>query len=150
MITVRVYGLLLNDNGELLISNERIQNKRYDKFPGGGLEYGESTVQTLVREMKEETGIDVHVIQHFYTTDFFLPSSFHSDPMQVMAIYYFIEAKDEVQCTALETHSDPMKAYPKQVFHWKKLEGLKMEDVSLPADKRVVEKLLKYINSPAQ
>lgn len=150
MITVRVYGLLLNDDGELLISNERIKNQRYNKFPGGGLEFGESTVATLVRELKEETGIDINVIQHFYTTDYFVPSAFHEKPMQVMAIYYFVDAKDNTQCLALETHDNPMKAYPKQVFHWKKLEELKVSDVSLPIDKTVVEKLLKYVNAPSQ
>ena len=149
-ITIRVYGLLLSENGELLISNERIRDKRYNKFPGGGLEYGESTVATLVREMKEETGIDINVIQHFYTTDYFVPSEFHTDPMQVMAIYYFIEAKDEAQYERLNLHPNPMEATAKQVFHWKDLEKLSAEDVSLPIDKTVVENILKYVKGPSK
>jgi len=148
MITVRVYGLLLNENGELLISNEEIKGKRYNKFPGGGLEYGESTLGTLVREMKEETGIDINVVQHFYTTDYFVPSAFHSDSMQVMAIYYFVEAKDESQFERLKIHPNPDQATAKQVFHWKKLDDLKKEDVDLPIDQTVAEKILSYVNKP--
>lgn len=96
MILVRVYGLCLNSRGELLITHERYGEHRMTKFPGGGLEYGEGTKDCLVREFKEELGLDVQVKEHFYTTDFFQPSAYH-ERAQVLSIYYRVQPVCEPQ-----------------------------------------------------
>jgi len=41
---VRVYGLLINDRNEILISDEQEYGMQFSKFPGGGLEYGEGLI----------------------------------------------------------------------------------------------------------
>lgn len=46
----------------VLIERER-SGKRFFVFPGGTSEEGESPEQTLVRELKEETGLDVKPIK---------------------------------------------------------------------------------------
>ena len=46
---VRVYGVLVNDQKQVLVSDELIRGKQYTKFPGGGLEYGEGTRDCLRR-----------------------------------------------------------------------------------------------------
>ena len=71
MFNVRVYGILLNDNNQVLVSDEYIRGNFYTKFPGGGLEYGEGTRDCLKREFKEEMDLDISVDDHIYTTDFF-------------------------------------------------------------------------------
>jgi 8-oxo-dGTP diphosphatase len=43
MFTIRVYGILLNTNKQVLVSDEHIRGNYYTKFPGGGLELGEGT-----------------------------------------------------------------------------------------------------------
>lgn len=52
-------GCIMNDNGEILLQ------KRVDKnlwvFPGGALELGESAEESLIREVEEETGLQVEV-----------------------------------------------------------------------------------------
>lgn len=48
-----------NDDGELLLIH-KIDND-YWALPGGGHDPGESITETAVREVKEETGIDVKV-----------------------------------------------------------------------------------------
>src|SRR3978361_2267712 len=83
---VRVYGLLINDNNEILISDEREYGMRFTKFPGGGLEYGEGLIEGLKREFIEECNAEIEVISHFYTTDFFVKSAFNDS--QVISIYY--------------------------------------------------------------
>ena len=47
---IRVYGVLVNENRQVLVSDELIRGKYYTKFPGGGLEYGEGTRDCLRRE----------------------------------------------------------------------------------------------------
>ncbi len=51
-----VYGIIVKD-AKILLSR---QDDGYD-FPGGGIELGESIENALIREVKEETGLDVKV-----------------------------------------------------------------------------------------
>lgn len=84
---IRVYFLLANANGEILVSDEVILGKPYTKLPGGGLEFGEGTRACCAREALEELGQEIEVLEHIYTTDFFIRSSFYPSH-QVMAVYY--------------------------------------------------------------
>ena len=71
LFNVRVYGILKDSHNRVLVSDEFIRGNYFTKFPGGGLEFGEGTKECLVREFKEETGLNVTVGEHIYTTDFF-------------------------------------------------------------------------------
>jgi len=51
---IRVYGLIINANKEVLISDEYVLKTYMTKFPGGGLEFGEGTIDCLKREFREE------------------------------------------------------------------------------------------------
>ena len=42
-MNIRVYGILINEQKQVLVSDELIRGGYYTKFPGGGLEYGEGT-----------------------------------------------------------------------------------------------------------
>ena len=55
--TIRIKVFLINSKNEILlgISNGGCQ------LPGGHLERGESFKETLIREIKEETGIELHL-----------------------------------------------------------------------------------------
>ena len=86
---IRVYGIWLHNN-QLLVNEEIIKGRKIIKFPGGGLDWGEGTIDCLKREWKEELGLDITVAEHFYTTDFFQPSAF--DQSQVISIYYLVTA----------------------------------------------------------
>ncbi len=90
MLTIRVYGIYINERNQILVSDELIKGELYCKFPGGGLEFGEGTRECLVREFKEEMNADVLVKNHIYTTDFFVESAFATGT-QVMSIYYEID-----------------------------------------------------------
>jgi 8-oxo-dGTP diphosphatase len=89
---VRVYGILLNEAKQVLVSDERIYNRNLEitKFPGGGLELGEGTLDCIKREFKEELNIDIEIVKHLYTTDFFQQSAFHDDH-QIISIYYIVK-----------------------------------------------------------
>ena len=71
---IRVYALIV-ENGNVLITDEFRMNRLITKFPGGGLEFGEGLIECIQRECIEELGQAVEVINHFYTTDFFITSA---------------------------------------------------------------------------
>jgi len=136
--TIRVYGLLVQNNS-LLVVDELIAGKQITKFPGGGLEFGEGTRDCLRREMKEETGLEVIVEEHFYTTDFFQQSAFHLRPMQVVSIYYKLSLPanpDLSQMAALDENDTIIG------FRWLPLNELSPIQLSMPIDRVVVEMLL--------
>src|SRR5260221_8134640 len=95
-ITLRVYGILINENKQVLVSDEFIRGNYYTKFPGGGLEFGEGTRDCLKREFKEELDLEVKITDHIYTTDFFQMSAFNPEH-QIISIYYFAEALEPIK-----------------------------------------------------
>ena len=135
--TIRVYGLLLHQ-GSVLVADELIKGQRITKFPGGGLEFGEGLKDCLIREIREEIGVEALDPEHFYTTDFFQQSTFHSDPMQVVSVYYTFRVADP---NAISLVTEPFAGIngpgDQEVFRWLKLIGSKEEDISLPIDRWV-------------
>src|ERR1700733_10521242 len=95
MFTIRVYGILMNEKKQVLLSDEFIRGKYYTKFPGGGLELGEGTRDCLKREFKEEMNLEVLVEDHIYTTDYFQMSAFNPAD-QIISIYYFAKALEPI------------------------------------------------------
>src|SRR5437763_4335240 len=92
---IRVYGVLLNEKKQVLVSDEYIRGGYYTKFPGGGLELGEGTRDCLVREFKEEMGLSISVEDHLYTTDFYQVSAFNNEH-QIISIYYHVKALEAI------------------------------------------------------
>ncbi|MBK35652.1 MAG: DNA mismatch repair protein MutT [Gemmatimonadetes bacterium] len=57
-------GVVLNDSEELLVVSERYRRSKTPsyKLPGGALHAGEHLEQCVVREVKEETGVDAEFV----------------------------------------------------------------------------------------
>ena len=142
--TIRVYGLLLHQRA-LLLSRENIKGECYTKFPGGGLEYGEGTLQCLKREFQEEAHIEVEPTQHFYTTEIFVPSAFGKE-VQVMSIYYWVSSTQINRLSTVNAFSDSaLRQNGDQQLFWQPLTELDPDDVDLPIDKIVVQRLLNQL-----
>jgi len=140
---VRVYGLLINDNHQLLVADELIKGTKTTKFPGGGLELGEGLREGLAREFREECSAEVTVTEHFYTTDFFVPSAFDSDS-QMISVYYLCTCADWQQIKTSTKKFDYVEIPGKdaEAFRWVPLREMHREtDVNLPIDKVVVKML---------
>ncbi len=139
---VRVYGLLERD-GRVLVSHERIGDAVYAKFPGGGLEFGEGAKDAVIREFAEELGVDVSVAGHFYTTDFYLPSAFNPED-QILSLYYRVALKNEDTKLLFSdgAPSDDEVMREAQVFRWYSPKELTDGLLKLPAD-RVVASLIR-------
>lgn len=143
---IRVYGLLVNEYNQILVADEVFKNgNRATKFPGGGLELGEGLVDGLIREFKEETGIDVTIQEHFYTTHFFQPSFFDTES-QIISVYYICRSLhwQKVKSSSVKYDFEAVAGEEAESFRWVSMRDLdKEEDISLPIDKLVVELLLK-------
>ncbi len=59
-VRVRVAGILITGEGLLLIAHKK-DNDIYWLLPGGGVDYGESLSEALVREFVEELNINISV-----------------------------------------------------------------------------------------
>jgi 8-oxo-dGTP diphosphatase len=137
---VRVYGLLINDARQILLSDEEEHGFRFSKFPGGGLEYGEGLIDALKREFLEECNAEIEVSEHFYTTDFFIKSAFNES--QIISIYYIVKPKAALQLAFKNIAFDfGTERNILQAFRWQNMSELKVGDVTFPTDKRVIELL---------
>jgi len=147
LFNIRVYGVLLDAKKRLLVSDEFIRGNYYTKLPGGGLEIGEGTRDCLKREFMEETGLEVQVGDHLYTTDFFQISAFNNKD-QIISIYYFVTTPEPI---LLPVKNKPFDFSPNQiadpngeseVFRWIEWPEISANQMSLPIDK-VVMNLIK-------
>jgi ADP-ribose pyrophosphatase YjhB (NUDIX family) len=66
---VRVTGIVIEDGRLLLLNQDAPNTARSWSLPGGKLEDGETLAGALVREMKEETGLDVEPGRLLYVCD---------------------------------------------------------------------------------
>ena len=53
--------VVVNDKKEILMVKQHHENRDILMVPGGGIEEGENSIQASVREVKEETGLDITV-----------------------------------------------------------------------------------------
>ncbi len=80
--------LILNERDEALLmlrgGDVRNESGVWSK-PGGGVEYGESAIDAMIREIKEELNVDIDIWGYLPHTDHFIP-----DEQQHWASFNFI------------------------------------------------------------
>jgi 8-oxo-dGTP diphosphatase len=91
-LRVRVCGIYILEHKLLLVKHKSLGNSgEFWAPPGGGMEYGETSSQTLTREFKEETGLTLTQFHFAFTHEYIDP------PLQALELYYVIEeAKGEL------------------------------------------------------
>lgn len=138
--TIRVYGVLENELGQVLLVHEKMPNMAFTKFPGGGLEFNEGIEDCLIREFKEETGLDICIKQHLYTTGFFVQSAFKSNN-QLIAIYYLVEPTSDWRTLTLDEQQITINGKTETLrFFWVAKENLTPDLVTFPVDKYVIKR----------
>jgi 8-oxo-dGTP pyrophosphatase MutT (NUDIX family) len=142
---VRVYGILIHDN-KVLVSDEYIKGMNITKLPGGGLEFGEGTIDCVIREFKEELDLDIEVEKHFYTTDFFVNSAFSLNN-QIISVYYIVKAKEffdskQLSCKISTKPFDfEVLKEGAQSMRWVALDEISESDFTFIIDKRIGDML---------
>ena len=163
---IRVYGILVNEKKQVLVSDEYIRGNFYTKFPGGGLEFGEGTRDCLKREFKEEMNLEIEIGSHIYTTDYFQLSAFNPE-QQIVSIYYYVKALGKIAAPLRVNLFDPiapdsyrdgfdeqqLKVYEStseiesfRLVDWK---DFSEESVTLPIDKIVARMVKHSSNHPS-
>jgi ADP-ribose pyrophosphatase YjhB (NUDIX family) len=139
---IRVYGIIVKENREVLLSDEFQLGMKMTKFPGGGLEFGEGTIDGLKREFKEEcNGQEIKKITHFYTTDFFQKALFYENK-QLISIYYMAELANPIKFRISNKPFDFQEnKNGNQSFRWIKINNLNEAEITFPIDKFVAGKL---------
>ncbi|WDF53750.1 NUDIX domain-containing protein [Mucilaginibacter sp. KACC 22063] len=141
LFNVRVYGLLINERNEILISDEQEYGYQFTKFPGGGLELGEGLIDGLKREFQEECLAEIEVLSHFYTTGFYVKSAFNDS--QIISVYYMVRSISPLNLNFKNKVFDfDGEGDVLQSFRWIPLSELNVEHMTFPIDQHVV-KLLK-------
>lgn len=138
---IRVYAILIQEN-KILVTDEYRFGRYITKFPGGGLEFGEGTVECIKRECLEELGQEVEVISHFYTTDFFQVSAFNSE-QQIMSIYYLVLPVKTLGIKISDKKFDfPELKEEAQSFRFISIAEISPDDFTFPIDKKVAVLLM--------
>ena len=66
---ITVKGIVIYNHKVLILKRVKPSSDGlgYWELPGGGLEYGETPHEALIRELKEETNLDIRILKPVYT-----------------------------------------------------------------------------------
>ena len=113
----------------LLIKHKLYNENNYWNHPKGHVEQGETEQQTALREIKEETGLDVTIVKGFREIDHYrFPSSFDHEIIDKTVIYFLAEAV-----------SDDLKLCPQEIADCRWLNYQAANDtLSYPGSKKIL------------
>jgi 8-oxo-dGTP diphosphatase len=138
---IRVYGLIINESAQILLTDEYVHDTKMTKFPGGGLHFGEGPEDCMKREAMEEFGQEIEIIDHFYTTGFFQRALFFDD-QQLISIYYRIRFMAVPRFNiAVKPFDFPNLVNGSQSFRWSNIATLGENELSFQVDKHVLRLL---------
>lgn len=94
-VRIRVCGLCFNEDKILLVKHN-MNGKPFYAPPGGAVEFGETLINTLKREFKEETCLNVVPKSVLFTTEFIKP------PIHAIEIFFSLESWKGNPCTGTD------------------------------------------------
>ena len=71
--TTRISVIVINAEKQILLVRHRKGQRQYWVLPGGRLEYGEAFNECGIREIKEETGLDVEIEKVVFISEAIAP-----------------------------------------------------------------------------
>jgi 8-oxo-dGTP diphosphatase len=135
-LRVRVCGICIKKNEILLVKHTAIGPKGiFWAPPGGGIEFGESAEESLVREFKEETGLDVEVSRFLFVHEFL------EVPLHSMELFFEVK----IQGGNLITGRDPEITATQQVISDVRFVSLKEIELM---DKDILHNMFKLVKNP--
>lgn len=96
-VRVRVCGLCWRDSSLLMVNHKNITANNFWAPPGGGIEFGETAEEALIRELQEETGIRVTIGKFLFLCEFI------HQPLHAVELFFEITGMN----SELRTGYDP-------------------------------------------
>lgn len=119
-VVVRVKAFVVNSRGKVLLAHN---NNTY-QFPGGHLDEGEDINRCIEREIKEETGIELNVLDEpFLNIVGYYDEYFGTECKVKCSNYYFRVVTDEVPDYS-KTHYDELEIKTEFNLYYISLSGL--------------------------
>jgi len=87
-----VGALIMNEDNLLLVKSPKWKHQKWT-VPGGHIEVGESAEQAIIREAKEETGLDVVPIKLLLVQEAVLSEEYYK-PMHYLFLDFLCKAKN--------------------------------------------------------
>lgn len=106
-LRVRACGILIEENSILLARHKSIgENGVLWAPPGGGMLFGESAEETVRREFREETGLEVKIERYLFAHEFLKP------PLHAIELFFEVSR----QQGNLKTGYDPEMDSDEQII----------------------------------
>jgi 8-oxo-dGTP diphosphatase len=106
-LRIRVCGILVDQNGVLMVRHRGLSAAGYFWAPpGGGMNFGQSAVDCLKQEFKEETGLNITV------NDLLFVNEFRDAPLHAIELFFKVEQVGG----ALKTGFDPELNADRQII----------------------------------
>lgn len=111
--------MIYDDQGNVLVEEKLVQNSKGIIFPGGHVESNESVVDSMIREVQEETGLTISKLQFCGIKDWI-----EFDGSRYMVFLY-----------KTNTYSGSIKSSSEGEIFWMPLEELKEKETLWHLDK---------------
>lgn len=122
---VRACGLCWQSGKLLMVNHRGLTSGSFWSPPGGGIEFGETAQETLVREFREETGVDIIPKELRFVCEFI------QHPIHAVELFF---AVDYFNGEAMKGN-DPEHAHNDQIITGVKFMSMD-EILAIPADER--------------
>lgn len=140
---IRTYGLWINHENCVLVSDEFRLNTPMTKFPGGGHHFGEGLGDAVKREWKEELNLDIEIDKLYYINDFLQISAFNPKE-QLLSVYFLVRPlSDQIPHFPLSTKSIVETIEGVEKFRWLPISSVTPNDFTFPVDKVVAAQLFR-------
>src|SRR5437879_11122049 len=112
-----VGALIVNNQGKILLAKS---HKWFDKYtlPGGHIEVGESMVDAVRREVKEEVGLDVEVVEMLLVQEAIFAPEFYKKKHFIF-IDFYCKSKDQQVKLDQNEIQDYIWVYPGAAYNLK-------------------------------
>lgn len=117
-LRTRVNGILIENEKLLMVKHQMGNNRILWSVPGGGMNFGSSAIENLVREFLEETNLDIEVKRYLFVHEYLNP------PLHAMEHFFEVKRING----SVKLGKDPELSGTDQILleiSWKSLDEIK-------------------------